>query len=50
VNLLGDNTVTAEKNTETIIDAGKEVVLEINLEELNKCCYLFTRMLSTIVT
>jgi hypothetical protein len=50
VNLLGDNIVTTEKNTETIIGAGKEVVLEINLEKLNKCSYLFTRMLGTIVT
>jgi hypothetical protein len=30
-NLLGDNIDTIEKNTETLIDAGKEVGLEINV-------------------
>jgi hypothetical protein len=30
VNLLGDNIDTIKKNTETLIDAGKEVGLEIN--------------------
>jgi hypothetical protein len=30
VNLLGDNTDTIKKNTETLTDAGKEVGLEIN--------------------
>jgi hypothetical protein len=33
VNLLGDNTDTIKKNTETLIDASKEVGLEINVEE-----------------
>jgi hypothetical protein len=33
VNLLGDNTDTIKKNTETLIDASKEVSLEINLEK-----------------
>jgi hypothetical protein len=33
VNLLGDNIDTVEKNTETIIDASKEVGLEINVEK-----------------
>jgi hypothetical protein len=32
VNLLGDNIDTIEKNTETLIDASKEVGLEINVE------------------
>jgi hypothetical protein len=32
VNLLGDNVDTIKKNTETLIDAGKEVGLEINVE------------------
>jgi uncharacterized protein YdcH (DUF465 family) len=32
VNLLGDNIDTIEKNTETVIDASKEVGLEINVE------------------
>jgi translation initiation factor 2 beta subunit (eIF-2beta)/eIF-5 len=33
VNLLGDNTDTIKKNTETLIDASKEVCLEINREK-----------------
>jgi hypothetical protein len=32
VNLLGDNVDAIKKNTETLIDAGKEVGLEINVE------------------
>jgi hypothetical protein len=33
VNLLGDNIDTAKKNTVTLIDASKEVGLEINIEK-----------------
>jgi hypothetical protein len=33
VNLLGDNTDTIKKNTETLIDASKEVGLQINIEK-----------------
>jgi hypothetical protein len=33
VNLLGDNIDTIMKNTETLIDASKEVALEINVEK-----------------
>jgi hypothetical protein len=33
VNLLGHNIGTIKKNTETLTDAGKEVGLEINVEE-----------------
>jgi hypothetical protein len=33
VNLLRDNIDTIKKNTETLIDANKEVGLEINVEE-----------------
>jgi hypothetical protein len=33
VNLLEDNIDTIEKNTETLIDASKEVGLEINVEK-----------------
>jgi hypothetical protein len=33
VNLLGDNIDTIKKTTEAIIDAGKEVGLEINRED-----------------
>jgi hypothetical protein len=35
VNLLGDNIDTIKKNTETIIDASKEVGLGINVEKTN---------------
>jgi hypothetical protein len=33
VNLLGDNTDTIKENTETLIDASKEVDLGINVEK-----------------
>jgi hypothetical protein len=33
VNLLEDNTGTIKKNTETFIDASKEVSLEVNTEK-----------------
>jgi hypothetical protein len=33
VNLLGDNIDTIKKNAETLIDASKEVGLEINAKE-----------------
>jgi hypothetical protein len=33
VNLLGDNIDTIEKNNETLIDASKQVGLEINVEK-----------------
>jgi hypothetical protein len=52
VNLLGDNIDTIEKNTETLIDASKEVGLGINVEKIkyNVCCYLVNRMQVKIVT
>jgi hypothetical protein len=33
VNLLGDNIDTVNKNTYTVIEAGKEVGLEVNAEK-----------------
>jgi hypothetical protein len=33
VNLLGDNMNTVKKNTKTVIDASKEVVLKVNAEK-----------------
>jgi hypothetical protein len=33
VNLLGDNIHTVNKNTETLLDAGKEVTQEVNIIE-----------------
>jgi hypothetical protein len=33
VNLLGDNVDTIKKNTQTLIDASKEVGLEVNTEK-----------------
>jgi hypothetical protein len=39
VNLLGDSIDTIKKNTETLIDASKEVGLEINAEK-TKCMLL----------
>jgi hypothetical protein len=41
VNLLGDNTDTINKNTETLIDASKEVRLEVNIEKTK--CMLVSR-------
>jgi hypothetical protein len=35
VNLLGDNIDTIKKNTELLIDARKEIGLEVNAEELS---------------
>jgi hypothetical protein len=40
VDLLGDNMDTIKKNAETLIDASKEVGLEINIEK-TKCMLLF---------
>jgi hypothetical protein len=37
VNLLGDNIDAIKKNMETIIDASKEVGLEVNTEKLSIC-------------
>jgi hypothetical protein len=39
VSLLGDNIDATKKNMETLIDAGKEVGLEVNTEK-TKCMLL----------
>jgi hypothetical protein len=44
MNLLGDNIDTIKKSTETLIDANKEVGLEIHVEKTSICCYLVTGM------
>jgi hypothetical protein len=44
VNLLGDYIDAIKKNTESLIDASKEIGLEINVEKTSICCYLVTRM------
>jgi hypothetical protein len=47
VNLLGDNIHTMKRNTKALIDASKEVDLEIVLE---KCIsYLLTRIQNRII-
>jgi hypothetical protein len=43
MNLLGENIDTIKKNTETLIDAGKKVGLEIYIEK-SIWSYLVTRM------
>jgi hypothetical protein len=44
VNLLGYNIDTVKKNTETLIDASKEVDVEVKQGKLNICYCLVTRM------
>jgi hypothetical protein len=43
VNLLGGNINIVKKNTETSVDASKEVGLEVNAEK-TVCCCVITRM------
>jgi hypothetical protein len=50
VNLLGDDIETIKKNTQTLIDAGKEVGLEVHTENLNICCCLVSKMEDKIMT
>jgi hypothetical protein len=44
VNQLGDNIDTTQKNTETLIDASKDIGLEINYRKLSIYCCLLNRM------
>jgi hypothetical protein len=39
VNILGDNIDTIQKNKEALLDAGKEVGLEVNSEK-TKCMFM----------
>jgi hypothetical protein len=48
VNLLGDNIDTVKKNTQTLIDASKEVGLEVNVEKTKYTLSLGTRMQAKI--
>jgi hypothetical protein len=41
INILGGNINTIQKNTEAVLDAGKEVGLEVNSEETQ--CMLMSR-------
>jgi hypothetical protein len=41
---LLDKIDAINKNTETLIDASKEVGLEINIEKLSICCCVVCRM------
>jgi hypothetical protein len=50
VNLLGDNIDALKKNMEILIDACKEVGLEVNTEKTSICCCLITRMQGKIMT
>jgi hypothetical protein len=47
--MLGDNIDTIEKNTETLIDASKEVGLEITVQK-TKCGFSYTTLLTTLIT
>jgi hypothetical protein len=40
VDLLEHNVDTMKKNAETLIEASKEVGLEVNTEKLSVCCRL----------
>jgi hypothetical protein len=52
VSLLGDNIDTTKKNTKTLIDASKDVGLEINVQKTKYTSMLLfvTRMQVKIVT
>jgi hypothetical protein len=49
VNLLGDNIDTIKKNIQTLIDARKQVGLEVNAEKQIVCCCLVTSMQGKII-
>jgi hypothetical protein len=52
MSLLGDNRDAIKKNTETSIDASKELGVEVNTEKtkyISICCCLITRMQDKIM-
>jgi hypothetical protein len=50
LNLLDDNLDTIKKNTETLIDASKEVGLDIDAEKTKYMVCLISRMQGKIIT
>jgi hypothetical protein len=50
VSLLGDNIDTIKKSTQTLINAIKEVGLEVNTDKLNICSCLVTKIQGKIMT
>jgi hypothetical protein len=51
VNLLGDNIDTIKKNAQTLINASKEVGLEVNADKTKHiCCCLVTKMQGRLMT
>jgi hypothetical protein len=50
VNLLGGNIDTVKKNTETLIDANKQVGLEINVEKTKYKLFIKKNIYSPILT
>jgi hypothetical protein len=50
VNLLGDKRDTIKEDTGTLIDASKEVSLEVNTRKLSICYCLISRMQCKIIT
>jgi hypothetical protein len=50
INLLRGNIDTITKITETLIDTGKEVGLDVNIEKTNLCCCLVTTVQGKIIS
>jgi hypothetical protein len=50
VNLLRDNVDTIKKNKESLIEASKDIGLEVNQRKLSICCCFISRMLGNVMT